>query len=111
MADFAGRTVAVDSRTGTTVEDLWGPEARPSSLRPVQGVDDWLTLISTGKAMGMSSEATVTQYPRPGVAYRPVRDAPIWCSLHSGRTTRQVSLPTSRAWPGTCLLMPGSDTV
>ena len=76
MADFAGRTVAVDSRTGTTVEDLWGPEARPASLRPVQGVDDWLTLISTGIAMGMSSEATVTQYPRPGVAYRQVRDAP-----------------------------------
>ena len=76
MADFAGRTVAVDSRTGTTVEDLWEPEARPSSLRPIQGVDDWLTLISTGKAMGMSSEATATQYQRPGVAYKPVRDAP-----------------------------------
>ncbi len=76
MADFAGRTVAVDSRTGTTVEDLWGPDAKPSSLRPIQGVDDWLTLISTGKAMGMSSEATATQYPRPGVAYRQVRDAP-----------------------------------
>ena len=76
MADFAGRSVAVDSRTGTTAEDLWGPESRPSSLRPIQGVDDWLTLISTGKAMGMSSEATATQYQRPGVVYKPVRDAP-----------------------------------
>ena len=56
------------------MEALWGPEARPSALRPIQGVDDWLTLIST--AMGMSSEATVTQYPRPGLRYRPVRDAP-----------------------------------
>ena len=76
MADFAGRSVAVDSRTGTTAEDLWEPESRPSSLRPVQGVDDWLTLISTGKAMGMSSEATAAQYQRPGVVYKPVRDAP-----------------------------------
>ena len=76
MEDFAGRSVAVDSRTGTTAEDLWGPESRPSSLRPVHGVDDWLTLISTGKAMGMSSEATAAQYQRPGVVYKPVRDAP-----------------------------------
>jgi hypothetical protein len=66
----------VDSRTGTTTVDLWSPETQPASLRPVQGVDDWLTLISTGQAMGMSSEATATQYPRPGVAYRLVRDAP-----------------------------------
>jgi DNA-binding transcriptional LysR family regulator len=76
MADFAGRTIAVDSRTGTTTVDLWSPGDQPSSLRPVQGVDDWLTLISTGQAMGMSSEATAAQYPRPGVAYRVVRDAP-----------------------------------
>lgn len=76
MADFAGRVLAVDSRTGTTSVDLWSPEAQPATLRPVQGVDDWLTLISTGQAMGMSSEATATQYPRPGVAYKMVRDAP-----------------------------------
>jgi DNA-binding transcriptional LysR family regulator len=76
MADFAGRVLAVDSRTGTTSVDLWSPEAQPAALRPVQGVDDWLTLISTGQAMGMSSEATATQYPRPGVAYKVVRDAP-----------------------------------
>lgn len=76
MADFAGRTIAVDSRTGTTAEDLWGPEAQPSSVRPVQGIDDWLTLISTGNAIGMSSEATATQYQRPGVVYKTVRDAP-----------------------------------
>ncbi|MGO4805191.1 LysR family transcriptional regulator [Arthrobacter sp. 2MCAF15] len=75
MADFAGRSVAVDSRTGTTAGDLWGPESQPSSLRPVQSVDDWLTLISTGKAMGMSSEATAAQYQRSGVVYKPVRDA------------------------------------
>ncbi|WP_457962577.1 LysR family transcriptional regulator [Arthrobacter sp. D1-29] len=76
MADFAGRTLAVDLRTGTTTEDLWTGWARPASLRQVQGVDEWLMLISTGQAIGMSSEATAAQNPRPGVVYRLVRDAP-----------------------------------
>lgn len=76
MSDFSGRTIAVDHRTGTTTEDLWSDVARPASVRLVQGVDEWLTLISTGQAIGMSSEATAAQNPRPGIAYRQVRDAP-----------------------------------
>ena len=76
LSDFSGRTLAVDHRTGTTTEDLWPGTDRPESFRLVQGVDEWLTLISTGQAIGMSSEATAAQNPRPGVAYRPVRDAP-----------------------------------
>jgi DNA-binding transcriptional LysR family regulator len=75
LADFSGHTVAVDHRTGTTTEDLWSDVTRPASFRLVQGVDEWLTLISTGQAIGMSSEATAAQNPRPGIAYRPVRDA------------------------------------
>ncbi|BCW17388.1 LysR family transcriptional regulator [Arthrobacter sp. NtRootA9] len=76
MDDFAGRTVAADRRTGTTSEELWPADAGPAGFRLVQGVDEWLTLISTGQALGMSTEATAAQNPRPGVAYRPVRDAP-----------------------------------
>lgn len=76
LGDFTGRTVAVDDRTGTTTEDLWSADAAPASLRPVAGVDDWLTVIAAGRAVGMTSEATARQYPRPGVVYRPVRDAP-----------------------------------
>lgn len=76
MADFAGQTLAVDHRTGTTTEELWTGLARPASFRQVQGVDEWLMLISTGQAIGMSSGATAAQNPRPGVVYRPVRDAP-----------------------------------
>lgn len=76
LADFAGRTVAVDHRTGTTTEDLWSGPDGPRHFRLVHGVEEWLTLISTGQAMGMSSEATAAQNPRPGVVYRPVRDAP-----------------------------------
>lgn len=76
MADFAGRTIAVDARTGTTTEDLWPPGEGPSGVRLVHGVDEWLTLIAGGRTMGMSSEATAAQNPRPGVVYRPVKDAP-----------------------------------
>ncbi|OAH13004.1 hypothetical protein STSP_36510 [Streptomyces jeddahensis] len=32
-------------------------------------------MISTGRRIGMTAESTANQYPRPGVVYRPVRDA------------------------------------
>jgi DNA-binding transcriptional LysR family regulator len=76
LADLARYTVAIDSRTGTTTLDLWPPEARPRSVRTTHGVDEWLTLIAAGQAVGITSEATANQNPRPGVAYRPLRDAP-----------------------------------
>jgi DNA-binding transcriptional LysR family regulator len=76
LDDFAGRTIAVDELTGTTSEDLWSPSAAPAGTRTVRGVDDWLTLIAAGQAVGISAEATVAQHRRPGVVYRLVRDAP-----------------------------------
>jgi DNA-binding transcriptional LysR family regulator len=76
LDDFAGRIVAVDSLTGTTSEDLWSPAGAPAGTRTVRGIEDWLTVIAAGQAIGMSSEATAAQHRRPGVVYRPVRDAP-----------------------------------
>ena len=76
LADFAGRTVGVDTRTGTTTMDIWEPGAGPAAVRDTHSVDEWLTLVAAGPAVGMTSEATVAQYPRPGVVYRPVRDVP-----------------------------------
>jgi DNA-binding transcriptional LysR family regulator len=76
LDDFAGRVVAVDSLTGTTSEDLWSPAGAPVGTRTVRGIEDWLTVIAAGQAIGMSSEATAAQHRRPGVVYRPVRDAP-----------------------------------
>jgi DNA-binding transcriptional LysR family regulator len=75
LADFAGRTVAVDVLTGTTSEELWS-SAVPPATRAVRGIEDWLTVIAAGQAVGMSSEATAAQHRRPGVVYRRVRDAP-----------------------------------
>ena len=81
LRDFAGSTVAVDARTGTTTEDLWPAHAAPAATRDAHGVDEWLTLIAAGQAIGLTSQATTWQHPRPGVVYRPVLDAepvPVW---------------------------------
>ncbi|MFE7271910.1 LysR family transcriptional regulator [Streptomyces sp. NPDC057623] len=74
LADLSGRTLLVDRRTGTTTTDLWPPDARPAT-EETHDVDDWLTVISSGRCVGVTAEATAHQYPRPGVVYRPLRDA------------------------------------
>lgn len=76
LADLARYGIAVDDRTGTTTVDLWQPGAAPDVVRNTHSVDEWLTLIAAGQAVGMTSEATASVNPRPGVAYRAVVDAP-----------------------------------
>jgi DNA-binding transcriptional LysR family regulator len=77
LQDFRDHVVALDSATGTTHEDLWTDAWRPVGFKLVRGVDEWLTLIGSGRAAGMSSEATAAQHPRPGIVFRPVVDAPV----------------------------------
>ncbi|MFJ9713943.1 LysR family transcriptional regulator [Streptomyces sp. NPDC101234] len=74
LADLTGRTVMTDRRTGTTTPDLWPPGARPA-VEETRSVDDWLTEIAAGRGIGVTAESTAHQYPRPGIVYRPVRDA------------------------------------
>ncbi|MGW3733967.1 LysR family transcriptional regulator [Streptomyces sp. NPDC005148] len=74
LSDISGRTLLIDRRTGTTTTELWPPDSRPST-EDTHDVDDWLTVISTGRCVGMTAESTANQYPRPGILYRPVRDA------------------------------------
>ena len=81
LADLARFPVAIDDRTGTTTPELWPPGGAPKTIRATHGVDEWLTLIAAGQAVGITSEATANQNPRPGVAYRAVLDAepiPVW---------------------------------
>jgi DNA-binding transcriptional LysR family regulator len=75
MDELRERTLVVDRRTGTTTADLWPPDARPA-LEYTQDVDDWLSVIATGRCVGVTPESTTTQYRRDGIVYRPVRDAP-----------------------------------
>ena len=76
LADFVGRTLALDRRTGTTGDHLWPAGQGPGAYREVHGVEDLLTLVVAGQAVGITSAATTHQHQRPGVVYRPVRDAP-----------------------------------
>lgn len=69
------RTLVIDRRTGSTTADLWPESARPV-LEHTQDVDDWLTAIASGRCVGVTPQATSTQYRRDGVVYRPLRDAP-----------------------------------
>ncbi|GEC02879.1 LysR family transcriptional regulator [Streptomyces spinoverrucosus] len=74
LAELAGRTLLIDRRTGTTTPELWPADARPV-IQETRDVDDWLTVIATGRCIGVTAESTAHQYRRPGVVYRPVRDA------------------------------------
>jgi DNA-binding transcriptional LysR family regulator len=74
LAELTGRTLWVDRRTGTTTPELWPAESRPA-VEETHDVDDWLTVIAAGRGIGVTAESTAHQYPRPGVVYRPVRDA------------------------------------
>ncbi|MBB4911033.1 LysR family transcriptional regulator [Actinophytocola algeriensis] len=74
LAEIADRRLVIDRRSGTTTTDLWPPDGRPE-VEYTQDVDDWLTVIATGRCVGVTAESTVAQYPRPGVTFRAVRDA------------------------------------
>lgn len=74
LAQLSDRTLLVDRRTGTTRPELWPAAIRPATAE-VDDLDDWLILVAGGECIGVTSEATAHQYRRPGVVYRPVRDA------------------------------------
>ncbi|MFF1819993.1 LysR family transcriptional regulator [Kribbella sp. NPDC058245] len=69
------RVLVIDRRTGSTTIDLWPENARPR-IEHIQEVDDWLTAIASGRCIGVTAQATTTQYRRDGIVYRRVRDAP-----------------------------------
>jgi DNA-binding transcriptional LysR family regulator len=85
LAQIAEGTVALDLRTGSTNIEMWAADGRPESTISISNIDDWLTVISSGKARGITAEATMHQYRRPGLTYRLVRNAP--------------ALPVYAAWP------------
>lgn len=76
MSDFTDRVMAIETVMGTTTTELWSDESGPSAFRRVRGTDEWLTLIAAGQGLGITPEATVEQFRRRGVVYRPVVDAP-----------------------------------
>ncbi|WP_281450495.1 LysR family transcriptional regulator [Paenarthrobacter nitroguajacolicus] len=77
LAQIATLPVAMDLRTGSTTLDLWPEQGKPPEVVPIHDIDDWLTVIGSGSARGITAASTAHQYRRRGVAYRPVRDAPM----------------------------------
>ena len=76
LADLSQRPVAIDRATGTTSTELWPTGAAPTEVHEVHGMEEWLTVVAAGAAVGITSEATADQFPHPGLRYRPVVDAP-----------------------------------
>jgi DNA-binding transcriptional LysR family regulator len=76
LAQAGSSVLAIDLRTGSTRLDLWPEGEQPRQTIVTDDVDDWLTVIGSGKARGITAESTAHQYRRRGLIYRPVRDAP-----------------------------------
>lgn len=74
LADLAERSVVLCSTAATTA-GLWPGDERPRTFE-VANVDEWLTVIATGEAVGVTAEATEHIHPHPGVRYVPLADAP-----------------------------------
>ncbi|MFF0516895.1 LysR family transcriptional regulator [Streptomyces sp. NPDC004250] len=74
MVDLSSCVLLVDHRTGSTTAALWPADERPATEES-RDIDDWLTIIATGRCVGVTARSVVDQYPRPGIVYLPVRDA------------------------------------
>ncbi|MFD7662206.1 LysR family transcriptional regulator [Streptomyces sp. NPDC059788] len=87
LADLTHHPIALCATACTTSTELWPAGHRPRSTFEVANVDEWLTMIATGAAAGVTAEATVHSHPHPGVRYLPITDAgPITVLLARPRT-------------------------
>jgi DNA-binding transcriptional LysR family regulator len=75
LAELSGHTVAVNPVSGTTTARLWPAAIRPATIE-VHDTEEWLVAVASGRAVGVSAEATGEVHPFPGVVYFPLRDAP-----------------------------------
>lgn len=77
LADLVPWVVGVDRRAGTTSAELWTAAGLPAPPMTETGdVEEWLDLIAAGDAIGVTALATAHHYPRPGVVFVEVHDAP-----------------------------------
>jgi DNA-binding transcriptional LysR family regulator len=74
LADLADRPVAICATAATTNATLWPQGRRPRTFE-VANVDEWLTVIATGDAVGVTAEGTEHSHPYPGIRYLPISDA------------------------------------
>jgi DNA-binding transcriptional LysR family regulator len=75
LGDLAGYPVVLSTASGTTTTDLWPASIRPEATIEVASTDEWLAAIAAGKAVGVTTTATASVHPYPGIAYRPLAGA------------------------------------
>ncbi len=101
LADLTSETLGVDPHNGTTRPSLWTDAGLPAPATvETDDVESWLDLIAAAEVIGVTAEATAAHYPRPGVAFVPIADAPrvdvrlAWLRAHphdaAGRLARAV---------------------
>ncbi|MGW7517945.1 LysR family transcriptional regulator [Streptomyces sp. NPDC054796] len=78
LDDLTGRPVVLCATAATTGAELWpgAGHGRAPHTFEVPGVDEWLTTIATGEAVGVTSEGTAESHPHPRIRYLPLVDAP-----------------------------------
>jgi DNA-binding transcriptional LysR family regulator len=74
LTDLVDRSVAICATAATTKASLWPREQRPHTFT-VANVDEWLTVIATADAIGVTAEGTKHSHPYPGIRYVPISDA------------------------------------
>ena len=81
MRELAGETLVWTPSVGTTTLELWPVNGRPERTIEVDNVDEWLTVIAAGDAVGLTPESTAFTHPHLGVRFVPVVDVanlPVW---------------------------------
>jgi DNA-binding transcriptional LysR family regulator len=61
LAEIASCPLALGLGTGSTGLDLWPEDRRPTRTVVTHDVDDWLTVIGSGSARGVTPESTAQQ--------------------------------------------------
>lgn len=110
LADLVPFTVARDRHTGTTSAELWTSSGLPvPSMTETGDVEEWLDLIAAGDAIGVTAEATAHHYPRPGVVFVAIDDAPpievhlAWHRQHRHPAATRVARAIRAAYEGSAL--------
>lgn len=110
LADLVPFVVAVDRHTGTTTAALWTAAGLGvPSMTETGDVEEWLDLIAAGDAIGVTAEATAHHYPRPGVIFVTIDDAPpievhlAWHRQHRYPAATRVARAIRAAYDGAAL--------
>ena len=81
LEQLGQETLAWTPSIGTTTLELWPARARPTRTVEVDNIDEWLTVIAAGDAVGLTPASTAFTHPHPGVHFAPatdVPDIPVW---------------------------------